>query len=99
MPMKKLFKIALQHKIISAIVILGVIAGGYFTYTSFSKNSQATRYVLAAVEKGTLIVAVSGSGQVAAATQVDIKSQNSGDLIYLGIKDGQTVKKGLFWRE
>jgi len=49
---------------------------------------------MAAVEKGTLIVSVSGSGQVSALDQIDIKSTVSGEIAYIDVKNGQEVKAG-----
>ena len=71
-----------------------VIIGGYYGYQSLFGGKTTTSYVTAAVEKGTLIVSVSGSGQISALDQVDIKPKTSGDLVYLGIKNGQEVKAG-----
>ncbi len=84
----------LQHKIIAGIILLLIIVGGYFGYKSLFGNKNTVRYVTAAVEKGTLIVSVSGSGQVSASDQVDIKAKTSGDVVYLGIQNGQEVKAG-----
>jgi len=90
----KLFKWASGHKFITGIIVLAIIFGGYFGYKKLNDNGQQPRYVLASVEKGTLIVSVSGSGQVSASNQVDIKPKVSGDIIYMGIKNGQQVKTG-----
>ena len=92
--LKKILKFVSQHKIITAIIILVIVFGGYFGYKSFTKNGQQTRYVLASIEKGTLIVSVSGSGQVSASNQVDIKPKVSGEIVYLNAKAGQEVKAG-----
>jgi HlyD family secretion protein len=90
----KTLKRVLKHKVITGIILAVIIAGGYFIYHGFAKNSSSTQYVTAAVEKGTLIVSVSGSGQVSASDQLDIKSKTSGDIVYLGISKSQSVKKG-----
>jgi len=68
--------------------------GGYFGYkAAFSKDGIA-RYVLAQVQKGTLIVSVSGSGEVSALNQIDVKSKVSGEMVYIGAKLGQEVRVG-----
>jgi HlyD family secretion protein len=92
--LKKILKFVSQHKIITAIIILVIVFGGYFGYKAIKGNNQQTRYVLASVEKGTLIVSVSGSGQISSLNQVDIKPKVSGDVVYVGVKNGQEVKKG-----
>ncbi len=91
---QKFFKAIRQHKIISVIVALAIIGGGYYGYTKFNNNSGEVRYVLAAIEKGTLITSISGSGQVSASNQVDVKPKVSGDVVYVGVKNGQEVKTG-----
>ena len=91
---KKIFKFASQHKFITFIIILVIVVGGYFGYKTIKGNNQQTRYVLASVEKGTLIMSVSGSGQISASNQVDIKPKASGEIVYLNAKAGQEVKAG-----
>ncbi len=90
----KIFKRVLKHKIMAGITLAVIVAGGYFIYQGLAGDNNLTQYVTAAVEKGTLIVSVSGSGQVSASDQVDIKPKVSGDIVYLGVENGQEVKKG-----
>ena len=92
--LKKIPKLFFRHKFIGSIIIIIVIVGGYFGYKVIFKTASAISYATAAVEKGTLIVSVSGSGQVSALNQVDVKSKVSGDVIYVGVKNGQEVKTG-----
>lgn len=87
--MKKIFK----KKIIIPLLMV-IILGGSFCYKNLVKKEGEIRYVTAAVEKGTLIVSVSGSGQVSVSNQVDIKPKVSGDVVYVGVKSGQEVKTG-----
>ncbi len=89
-----MFKKILQHKFITGIILLLIITGGYFGYQSLFGNKSTTHYVTAAVEKGTLVTSVSGSGQVSASNQVDIKPKVSGDVVWVGIKAGQEVGIG-----
>lgn len=92
--LKKILKFTSQHKFITAVIIIIIALGGYFGYKALKGNGQETRYVLAAVEKGTLITSVSGSGQVSVIDQIDIKPKTSGDVVYMGVKAGQEVKAG-----
>ncbi len=85
----------LAHKIISGTAIVLLVLLSYWIYTSFIKSDSETKYVLAAAEKGNLIVSVSGSGQVSVSNQVDIKSKASGDVVYVGVKSGQEVRSGV----
>lgn len=93
--LKKFLKFILRHKIIAAIIIIALLGGGYWGYGKFIKgDATETRYVLATVEKGTLITSVSGSGQVSTLNQVEIKPKVSGQITLINIKNGQTVKEG-----
>lgn len=90
----KILKSMLRHKFITGIILLLIIGGGYFGYSTLTKSATEVRYVLAQVQKGTIVVSVSGSGQVSASDQVDIKPKVSGDVVYVGVKKDQEVKAG-----
>jgi HlyD family secretion protein len=90
----KLFKQILGHKLITGIILVLILIGGYFGYNTFVNKNEVTRYLTTAVERGTLIVSVSGSGQVAVLDQVDIKPKVSGDVIWIGINAGEEVQQG-----
>jgi len=93
--MPKILKKILSHKIILTIVILALAAGGYFGFTKLQGSSQQeTSYVTAAVEKGNIIVSISGTGQVSALNQVDINPEASGKVISISAEKGQEVKTG-----
>ncbi|MGC9602929.1 MAG: HlyD family efflux transporter periplasmic adaptor subunit [Minisyncoccia bacterium] len=83
-----------EHKFIAAVVIVLVAWGGYYAYGKLSTTATETRYVLAAVEKGTLVSSVSGTGQVSVLDQMDIKPKVSGDVTSILVKEGDTVKSG-----
>lgn len=83
-----------KHKIISVFILIIVLIGGYYLYKNISNNDGETRYMVAAAERGTLVTFVTGTGQVSALNQVDIKPKASGDVTYVGIKAGQTVRAG-----
>lgn len=89
-----IFKKIINHKIISGIILILIIAGCYFGYKALNNKSQEIRYVLGVVEKGTIISSVSGSGQVLASNQLDIKSKASGDALRVLVENGQEVKAG-----
>jgi HlyD family secretion protein len=80
------------HKAVSATILILVIIFGYWGYTKIFSTPQETSYVLGKVEKGTLVLSVTGSGQVSALNQFDVKSKGSGDVVYLGVTQGQIVK-------
>src|SRR3989344_4577719 len=88
----KILSTILKHKFIAGFAILGLVIGSYFTF----KGGGATqvKYVFAAVEKGTIVTSITGSGQVSVSDQVDVKPKVSGDVIYVGVKNGQEVRAG-----
>jgi len=96
--MNKLFlrvkNYTVAHKIYSSIFFIILSVSSYYGYGYFFGESTETRYILADVERGTLITSVSGTGQVSSYNQVDIKPKASGDIIWLDMKVGQTVYAG-----
>ena len=96
--MKNFFTVSkkwiVSHKKLSIFILILVIGGGYYAYGKLNGTTLETRYVLAKAEKGMLITSVSGSGQVSALNQVDIKPKISGDITWVGIKNGQEVRAG-----
>jgi multidrug efflux pump subunit AcrA (membrane-fusion protein) len=93
--MKLILKKILKNKKLTAVITIVLILAVYFGYKTFFGTKDTIRYITAAAEKGTLIVSVTGSGQISALNQVDLKSKTSGDIIYLGIKNGQEVRAGM----
>ena len=89
-----LARFAVAHKITSFIATAVVVSAAYWGIGAWSGGNAETRYVLAAVERGTLTVSITGSGQVLASDQVDIKAKVSGDAVYIGAKNGDQVKTG-----
>lgn len=92
--MPNFIKNILKRKVWSAVIVVVLVAVGYWGYGKFTATGGVTRYVLAAVQKGTLITSVSGSGQVAALNQVNINPNTSGTLINVNVKNGQAVSLG-----
>lgn len=84
-----------SHK--KTIIILAVLAlgGGYYYNAYINVASVPTKYVLAKTEKGTLVVSVSGSGQISASNQIDIKPKVSGDITVVSVAQGQEIKANI----
>ena len=82
------------HKIISLIVLIVILFSSYWVYGKMTSTTGETRYVLSAVTKGTIVSSVTGSGQVSASNQIDIKPNVSGALTYVGIQPGQKIGSG-----
>ncbi|MFA6437134.1 MAG: efflux RND transporter periplasmic adaptor subunit [Candidatus Paceibacterota bacterium] len=97
--MKKIFSIFSKpfkkHKIISSISLIVIFIGVFFLIKGLGGTAKATtQYTTEAAEKGSIVSSVSGSGQIEVSSQVDLKAKASGDITFLGIKNGQQVKKG-----
>jgi len=90
----RIFNYIRAHKLIAVIGLILLIGGGYFSYKNLRRDENAVRYVTTEVEKGTLIVSVSGSGQVAVLDQIDIKPEVSGEITAFYISKDQEVKAG-----
>lgn len=83
----------MNFKLVLGIVAVAVAAGIYFAFTG-AFSGKTARYVLVPVQKGTLTFAVSGTGYVSASNQIDIKPKVSGDVVYVGAKNGDSVGEG-----
>jgi HlyD family secretion protein len=88
---KKILRIIFKHKIISGVLLVILAAGLYFVFKG--NNSSEPMYVFASVQKGTIIASISGSGQVEASQQIDVKPKVSGTITYIGVKQGQEVRQ------
>lgn len=91
--MKKLVTLIWGHKIVS-LVVIAVMIGSYFGYQKMNTQEGEVSYKTQAVEKGMLILSISGIGQVSASNQVDIKPKVLGDVVAVSVVGGQQVKGG-----
>ncbi|MFA5831019.1 MAG: efflux RND transporter periplasmic adaptor subunit [Candidatus Paceibacterota bacterium] len=91
---QKIKTYARTHRKTVWFLFLILAVGGYYGYKKMTDTSAEIRYVMAVVAKGTLISSVSGSGQVSASNQIEIKPKVSGDVAGINVKDGQMVKAG-----
>jgi HlyD family secretion protein len=86
----------LKHKFISVIALVAVILISYWIIKSFNNTTGEVSYVTEPAKIGNIVTTVSGTGQVSALSQVDLKTKTSGDLVYLNTKVGQEVQKGAY---
>ena len=82
----------MKKKIAITLAILAAAGIGYYRYRA-SKTDQV-QYQTAVVEKGTLVISVSASGQVVAANSAPVTTKISGVVKKIFVKDGDTVKTG-----
>lgn len=83
-----------RHKFVLVLIFGAAIIGLYWAYTVFTAGSAPTRYITAAVTRGTIIASVSGSGQVAATNEVDIVPKVSGTVTEVDVQGGDSVGQG-----
>ena len=84
----------LRKKWIIAVVISVLGVGAYLVYAKRKNAPTPTRYITANVERGTLVVSVSGSGQVSTMDQADVKPKVAGDAVSVNVREGQKVANG-----
>lgn len=77
-----------------AIAIIAILGIGYYSYSSAAGSGKVTKYVLSEASKNTVISTVSGTGQISASSQVDLKAKASGDVTAVKVKGGDIVKAG-----
>lgn len=92
--MSKIKQFAVKHKIITAIIIIAVVWGGYTVYAAVTRPAAVTKYVVQAATQGTVIASVSGSGQVQADATVDVKPQTSENVTQIYVTPGEHVNAG-----
>src|SRR3989344_3330046 len=85
---------AMKHKVWALFFATIILGGGYYGYKAIFNSGESVRYVTATAEKCTLIVSISGSGQVSATQQLDVKAKVFGDVTYVNVKAGQYVGAG-----
>ena len=79
-------------KLILAVLVFVVVGGVYFFF--FGTKKSAITYQTSLVEKGMLVVTVTGSGTVSSANNTNITHQATGVVTKLYVKDGDIVKSG-----
>ncbi len=82
-----------KHGVVIFIFILILGAGGWYYYKTTVAQKEPVRYVTAPVQRGSLVVTVSGSGYTAANSRIDIKPKVSGDMETLYAQSGKAITK------
>jgi len=85
------FSKTLGLKLTIVVLVLGV---GGAAYLLLGTKKSITTYQTGTVEKGTLVVTVTGSGTVSSANNTNITHQATGVVLKLYVKDGDVVKSG-----
>jgi len=83
-----------KSKLITLIVIgVVVVGGGIATYIA-SKRDKGISVTVEKVQRRTITQIVSAIGKIQPETEVKISSEASGEVVFLGAKDGDTVRNG-----
>jgi HlyD family secretion protein len=77
-----------------ALVAAGVVGLGAYWYFFTGTPAAPATYTIGTVERGTLTLRVTATGQVSSSNQVDLKTKVSGDVTSVPAKTGQTVRAG-----
>lgn len=93
--LKRIWLVFKRHKKTSFVVLLILVALAYFLFRHFHTNSTTVSYVNSTVTKGTLVSTISGTGQVSASNQVDLKPSVSGEVLKVAMVNGQEVQAGV----
>ena len=91
---KKFRVFVLAHKFISVIIAALVVGGGYYAYASSHGAVAVTQYVIQEAAQGTVVSSVTGSGQVQAASTINVNPQVSETVDSIAVKVGDHVTAG-----
>lgn len=83
-----------KARVITIVVLLIVVVGGGLWLIIAGKGDQAVAVTVEPVGRRTITQTVSATGKIEPETQVKISSETSGEISFLGVKEGDTVKKG-----
>jgi multidrug efflux pump subunit AcrA (membrane-fusion protein) len=88
----KFLSLPITLKIVSIVVVIGLIGGGIFLKSQNSKSEVI--YQTTVVTEGTLISSISGSGTITSVNSTSISSKISGTVTAVYVSNGDTVTEG-----
>jgi len=83
-----------MNRLVVAVLVLGTIGGGGYWYYRYSKKPTPPTVTRSAVTRGDVVESVGATGTLQAVTTVQVGSQVSGNIAYLGADYNSLVKKG-----
>jgi len=92
--MIKIKDLLLKHKVVSLVVLLIIVSLSVFVYKQSTNKDSDVKIITQTVKKGDINVSVSGTGQISSLDEIDIKSEVSGEIVYINANVGKEVKKG-----
>jgi RND family efflux transporter MFP subunit len=75
------------------LILIGFLIGGFVTYKSTSAKSDAIKQKSYVIKKSDLVDSLAISGQIDAHEKANLQFQTSGMLAWVGVKEGDYVKK------
>ncbi len=81
-----------KKKVYIAISFLVIIIAAIIIFLVAGKSDAAISVTVSKVEKKTITQTVTAIGKIEAETEVKISSETSGEIIFLAVKEGDTVK-------
>ena len=92
--MSNLLKFAKAHKIWTALIVIVVVAVGWYWYAKAHSGATSVQYVTTPVAQDTITSSVTGSGQVSGQNTVNLTPLASGALTEIDVKQGEQVQAG-----
>ena len=83
----------LKKRNIIIIGLLVIIIGGVTIFKVKDTSSKNASVKTVTVKKDTITNSISASGKIQADIKVDLKFQTSGELVYVGVKEGDKIEK------
>ena len=83
-----------KKRYVYAVITVVLIAGGYYWYSKTHTTSTQVQYRTEVAVKGTLVSAVSASGNVIVDQSATVDPDITGTVASLAVSVGETVKKG-----
>jgi len=83
-----------RKRLIIILTIIGLILISAVLYSIFANKDDSITVTVDKVAKRTIVQTVSAVGKIEPETEVKITSEASGEIIFLGVKEGDTVKAG-----
>lgn len=76
------------------VIVVFVLVGGWYWYSTSQSDMSTTRYITQPVEKGVLKTSITGTGNVVIDQSATVDPTISGTVENLAVKVGDQVKKG-----
>jgi HlyD family secretion protein len=90
----KILKIIKKYKKISILALILISIISFATIKNITKKNGVVTHETISAQKDILINVISGTGQVFALDQIEVKPKIAGKISYINIKNGQKVNRG-----